>query len=89
MDYAFAIAAAIIGIIINIVLSKLLPQLLVEQPEESLLGEVGTMFKHHDKTLVSSSATVAAAVFLSVIATQFVQDSKFIPDLLPPPYSEN
>ena len=74
MNFRFAIAAAIIGIIINIVLSKVIPDLLNES-DDSILGEVGRMFRHHDETLVSSSIIVATAVFLSVITAQYLQMS--------------
>jgi len=72
MDYKFAITAAIIGIIINIALSQVGPVILAKQPDESLLGEARGMFEHHGQTLVSSSAIVGTAVFLSVVATQYL-----------------
>lgn len=84
MNLGFAVAAAIIGIIINIVLSKILPARLSNQPKDSILWEVGKMFKHHDETMVSSSAMIAVAVFLSVIATQYLQTaSETVPVLVP------
>ena len=58
--------AAFIGVFLNILLSNLVPALL-GSPANKYLGEVSSMFSHHKDTLVSSSAIIGVAVFLSVV----------------------
>lgn len=78
MNYKLAYTAAIVGILLNIILSFVVPKVIQgtehdhahDRSQCNFLCEISDMFSHHQRTLLSSSAIVATAVFLSVIISE-------------------
>ena len=73
VDFKLAKKAAVIGILVNLILSVLVP-MVFGSPKNKYLGEISGMFKHHNETRLTSSLIVAAAVFISVVAAQHLQE---------------
>lgn len=65
-QFSPAFKAAFIGVLLNIVLSYVVPGL-VSDFKFGMFQEVGDMFAHHKRTIISSSAIIGVAVFLSVV----------------------
>ena len=72
MDFNPAFKAAFVGALLNIVLSYVVPGLMSDFSGNVILQEVGDMFAHHKRTIVSSSVIIGVAVFLSVVISTYL-----------------
>lgn len=82
MDFNPALKASAIGVLINIVLSYVVPGFFSDMMGNMSVGEyeygqeVADMFAHHKRVIVTSSAIIGVAVFLSVVIATYLLAAK-------------